>query len=520
MLDAGDPAYRASSLIPLAAPTQAAGEGAIYEAEALVRSRRGALVCLQLRELEGTRPRGVRTACAIAGSDWRPLRLLRYTTVAAASTIVADAYEWDATARLDFEVASFALRRAAAFVPPLDHAHVRLAWEPVEDAVRYDVHRGPSGEKIFSTAGLSYTDRLLWPSTSYAYAVRAVDRAGGALAEELFRTTTQALPESGFPRAFAATSFWNTPIEATPRYAWPQDRERALLRWFVDRATDDPADPNDFAPSAPPNLVLGAWSVAVAEAAASDPPYHVECEGYRDAGAPCTLGDADGSGSLRIPANAVPDPSGDAHLAVYDPEAKREWDLYDAICRVAGADCKRVWREGRSWSAKGGARIDLSGDGVVRPGRSASGNAANLALLGGLIRPEEILQGRIEHALVFSLPGIGEGPPVCPATHNAPVGGGLGVTDALREGHRLRLDPSVDVDALPLPAWQRTIARALQRYGMYLRDNGGTMGIYAENTINRGYDPWRDELGLPGLSVPLAGIPWSQFRVLDDPTCG
>lgn len=516
---AGDPALRAST-VPLAAPVGSAGEGAIYEAQALVRSRRGALVCIQLRELEGTRVHGVQAGCAIAGADWQPTPLLRYTTVSPASTIAAYAYEWDATPGHGFEVASLALRRGAVFVPSLDHAHVRLTWKAVAGAARYDVYRGPSGEKIFSTAELSYTDRLLWPSTSYAYAVQAVDRAGGVLAAEHFRTTTQALPETGFPRPFAPTSFWNTPIADAPPYAQPPGREQALLRWFVDRATDDQDDPDDFAPASAPNLVLGEWSVAVAEAGASDPVYRVACEGYPDAGAPCTLGDADGSGSFRIPANALPDPSGDAHLAVYDPEANREWDLYDAKCRIAGTECDRVWREGRSWSAKGGATVDLAGDGVVRPGRSASGNAANLALLGGLIRPEEILQGRIEHALVFSLPGIGEGPPVCPATHNAPAGDGVGAANALREGHKLRLDPSVDVDALRLPAWQRTIARAMQDYGMYLRDNGGTMGVYAENTINRGYDPWRDELGLPGVSIPLAGIPWSRFRVLNDPACG
>ena len=75
------------------------------------------------------------------------------------------------------------------------------------------------------------------------------------------------------------------------------------------------------------------------------------------------------------------------------------------------------------------------------------------------------------------------------------------------------------MEELAVPEWQKTIARALQRYGMYLRDNGGTMGIYAENTINRGYDPWR-ELGLAGVSVPLDGIPWNRFRVLNDPDCG
>ena len=80
----------------------------------------------------------------------------------------------------------------------------------------------------------------------------------------------------------------------------------------------------------------------------------------------------------------------------------------------------------------------------------------------------------------------------------------------------MQLDPSVKVNDLPIPSWQKTIARALQVYGMYLRDSSGSLAIWAENPIARGYDAWA-KVGLSGDSVSLAGIPWGKMRVLSAP---
>ena len=160
----------------------------------------------------------------------------------------------------------------------------------------------------------------------------------------------------------------------------------------------------------------------------------------------------------------------------------------------------------------------MDGTGVAPP-NGGSGNAANFPLLGGLIRPEEIAQGRIDHALVFGMPGIGQGPPVCPASHNAPTS-----TDpnALREGQLLQLDPTLNVDAMNIPAWQKTIMRAMQTYGMYLRDNSGAFAVYGENVVSRGYDAWAN-VGLGGRDyLMLSSMPWDRFRVVaapDYPNC-
>jgi len=68
------------------------------------------------------------------------------------------------------------------------------------------------------------------------------------------------------------------------------------------------------------------------------------------------------------------------HLAVVDPGAKYEWDLWDAR------------KDGGVRSPSAGAALDMSGN-AVAPAGTAGGDAANLPLLGGIVRPEEILQG-------------------------------------------------------------------------------------------------------------------------------
>ena len=103
----------------------------------------------------------------------------------------------------------------------------------------------------------------------------------------------------------------------------------------------------------------------------------------------------------------------------------------------------------------------MKGDGVA-PARTESANAANFPLLGGILRPEEIAQGHIDHALAFMMPGVSNLGHVCPATHHD---GDSSDPNALMEGMRIQLDPSIAVGSLPLPGWQKTIARALQVYG-------------------------------------------------------
>jgi hypothetical protein len=282
---------------------------------------------------------------------------------------------------------------------------------------------------------------------------------------------------------FPAQSVWNAPLPAHPKVD-PQNAAR--MRYFLAHSLVHP------------NMTLRAWGVAVAVATPVAPRYRIDrCT----TGWPCTLS---GAGAIPIPQGTKADPEGDGHLAVVDPAAGLEWDFW------------RASYTGGRWSAEGGAAVSTRGDGIAAAG-VASGDAANFPLLGGLVRPEDFAAPEIRHALVFAMPGIAPGAPRCPATHNVATGSSR---LSLPEGTRLQLDPSVDLSKLRLQPWERKLGRAMQRYGLLLRDNGGTFSIFAENPINRGYDAW-SRAGFPaGDSIGFSdAFPWSRLRVLAAPSC-
>jgi hypothetical protein len=372
-------------------------------------------------------------------------------------------------------------RRALQNVPAsvtataLDSAHVKLTWNVVPGATSYRVLRGSL--LVGQTTATTWTDTLLWPRTAYAYEVDAVTPLGTKIGTLNGGATTPGLLQTGFPRPFPATSVWNTPVGSTS----PVANSNAEIAYLLQHASH-------------PNMTLRNWGVSVSETHASDTSFSVGCTRYSN----CTLG---AFGAFQIPTTAAPDPSADGYMAVVDPSSQREWDMWQASS------------SGSAWTASAGAAVSTAGNRVAPTG-TASGDAANFPLLAGIVRPEEILQGHIDHALVFGMPGVSDLGHVCPATHND---GSSSDPNALEEGTHVQLDPSLDVDALPIPTWEKTIARAMQTYGMYLRDNGGSFVVYTENPVSRGYDAWA-KAGLPaGGSVSLAGIPLDKLRVLPAP---
>jgi hypothetical protein len=195
-----------------------------------------------------------------------------------------------------------------------------------------------------------------------------------------------------------------------------------------------------------------------------------------------------------IPPAAAPDPAGDHHLTVMDPATNCEYDFWGAS---KGAD--------GTWSAWWANATMLTGSGIYAGGMAT--RAAGFANGLGLIRPEDLAAGHIDHALAFGFPDAKAGGPVWPATHSD---GNSTATGAIPEGARVQLDPSLDLDSLGLNPWQKIVARALQTYGMFLADSGGTTSLYAENMQSTSVAyPWGDAT-YPMMPTSLL----SQMRVL------
>jgi hypothetical protein len=148
---------------------------------------------------------------------------------------------------------------------------------------------------------------------------------------------------------------------------------------------------------------------------------------------------------------------GDRHMLIVDRD---RWVLYELFAAR--------WNSARNrWEAGSGAVFDLSSNGRRSEGWT-SADAAGLAILPGLVRYDQALSGRVDHALRVTVRAT-DGH-VWPASHSAGSRSG-----ALPMGARLRLKASTDLSRYP--GYVRAIFRAMQTYGLIVTDNGSDMFI-------------------------------------------
>jgi RTX calcium-binding nonapeptide repeat (4 copies) len=174
---------------------------------------------------------------------------------------------------------------------------------------------------------------------------------------------------------------------------------------------------------------------------------------------------------IPIPDGAAPAAGSDAQIVVVDRETGDEWGLWRAEQAEDG-----------TWRAENAYHYNVGWDGVPprnRYRRPFLSRGAGVPYLAGLVRRCELRQGRIEHALAFAYDHASPSH-VFPATKSDGKGS---VTRDLPEGSRLQLDPALSDHEIE--AWGCTgpclvIARALQRYGMYVIDNSGRPKIMLE----------------------------------------
>jgi len=201
--------------------------------------------------------------------------------------------------------------------------------------------------------------------------------------------------------------------------------------------------------------------------------------------------------NVPIPDHAQPDPEEDGEMAIIDLSTGYEYDFWQA---------KKVPGE---WRASWANRISIYSDGIFKHGYSARG--CGFALLAGLVWPGELEVGKIEHALVFTYEYTQKDALVWPATE---TDGDTISEKAIPEGARVQLDPNLDLDTLNLESWKKTIARALQEYGMFLCDDGSGFELEAINLLSYAEDPYAGMLEEEEGYIWLRNIPIDRFRIL------
>jgi len=158
------------------------------------------------------------------------------------------------------------------------------------------------------------------------------------------------------------------------------------------------------------------------------------------------------------------------------------------------------WSDGDP-HAGSGAIWDLERN-RLRPDTWTSADAAGLPIFAGLVRWDEVKAGEIDHAIRFTVSCTTQAY-LWPARHEA----GVDDPDCPPMGARFRLRANFDLAGFGARA--RVILRAMQRYGMFVTDNGSDWFFQGTRDGH-----WRN-----ALLDQLKTIPASAFEAVDESAC-
>jgi serine/threonine-protein kinase len=189
---------------------------------------------------------------------------------------------------------------------------------------------------------------------------------------------------------------------------------------------------------------------------------------------------------------------GDCHLIVADRSRMKLFEMWRADIRGGTflGGCLAVWDTSRVYPPTG------------RGEQCTSADAAGFPIAPLLFDADEVAAGRVDHAIRFILPNatIRAREYVHPATHGTRATSGP--PEAPPYGARLRLRADYPLATLPNEG-ARTVARAMQRYGMLLADAGRVALTARSDRFTRA--KWAGLLG----PLDLSAIRPRDFEMVD-----
>jgi hypothetical protein len=220
---------------------------------------------------------------------------------------------------------------------------------------------------------------------------------------------------------------------------------------------------------------------------------------------------ADSLAAVPTPPDLIASQGTDEAVTIYQPSTDTYWDFWRAEKDATG-----------HWSACWGGKIThySRNPGIFTNPLGAT--ATGLPLGAFTIRIDELRRGYIDHAVNLATVRTRADCTSWPASRND---GNTAGADLPCEGQRFRLDPTFDISTVRSPA-ARTIARAMQEYGLVLTDKAGALVTYAEDprpdmARNGGVDPYfalmdPDNLVPDGFEkyVILGDIPVNRLQAL------
>jgi hypothetical protein len=298
-------------------------------------------------------------------------------------------------------------------------------------------------------------------------------------------------------RAFEANSWWNAPVPAQA----PLDPHGAAVLHYLRTAPQSGDGCVNLAGTAG-----SPWGQPIYWATPTDPAYDVQgvVPRYR----PPELD------NLRIPVDARSASNSDGTMTIFDRAAGYVTALTDA----------RYDAQADRWTASGATVTYLDSNGLnVLTGRSDNphnmgshrgNNGATMA-----VRWDMVKAGRIDTVLKVAV-----GPELANRWVFPMVGsdGGYNGDDPAvpPEGLRLRVKPTVNLARLHLAPQALVIARAMQRYGIYLGDSGSTTALKLEDTVREGLGEKWDLKPTDLCSLPFTPAYWQVLQEGYDPSRG
>lgn len=292
---------------------------------------------------------------------------------------------------------------------------------------------------------------------------------------------------------FSLTSFWYKPIPAdaplhpnSANFVQEILRQKAAYYQTVTINTRDYTSPVYVADLTVPQVKVTPWDC--------------QKKGYTDASL------AQQWAAVPIPSHAVQSKGTDGEMTIYQPLTQTLWEFWQA---------KKV--DGK-WQACWGGRMQnvSSSNGVFNTYYGTT--ATSLPFIGGQITAEELQRGEIKHVIGFSVVDAEDR-----SIYSWPANRSDGlnpnkVPNRIPEGLRFRLDPTVNVDALPMSRAGKIIAKAAQKYGFVVWDKSGALALRAQNAASYTAlgqpDPYPALFeGRPNYAV-LNGFPWDKLQFL------
>ncbi len=163
----------------------------------------------------------------------------------------------------------------------------------------------------------------------------------------------------------------------------------------------------------------------------------------------------------------VNDDGGDRHAIIAQPGAGGLWEMWQARLRSTNV------MDAANWQSANGAKFDLKSN-TLRPNGWTSGDAAGLPMFPALVRYDECLRGRVEHAMRIVVKRTRVGP-IYPARHQASVGN-LTNPNIPAMGQRLRLKAGFITPA-NYTLYEQAVVYGLKKYGAMVADNGNFFSI-------------------------------------------